>query len=516
MLQPGALSAQRVDHAQGTRRSAPRTAISAPVFAAAARTAVTVLPVVSSGADSVRAILQRDLDYSDRVRIVVANTMTRAAAAVVRATPVQSGYEVALLDPATGAVREQRTFAVPSLPAPRTATITDSVALSLAARAAYARAQFAALAERREVLLREVNRGHGHFWTSGARDAWERRVQRDRLAYGALLREDSLTHAAARADTVAAAAGLRAALVHDAFQRDSTAEAQRWAVHGIADEVTSWITGTRGNAQSRIAYVADGRIHVVDADGANDHVVETGGDAMSPAWRHDGRAIVFSTMTDAGTQIAWVDLVTGRITRVGAAQHGLNITPVFSPDDQWVLFAHGDDARTGLYAAPANGSGPARRIGGDRWDDESPVFSPDGSRVAFISSRPRTPQIYSIPVNGVGGERLETPFARGVRSYRTSPDWSPDGSTIAYEQQNGDFQVWTVDRTDQRERRLTSVGENEDPSWAPDSRHLALTSNRGGAKAIWVLDTQSGRFRRVGAAPNARLAAWSPALPNAF
>ena len=80
---------------------------------------------------------------------------------------------------------------------------------------------------------------------------------------------------------------------------------------------------------------------------------------------------------------------------------------------------------------------------------------------------------------------------------------------IAYQQQNGDFQVWVVNRADHSVRRLTTKGENEDPSWAPDARHMALTSNRGGAKAIWVLDVQTGHFRQLTAAGDARLAAWS-------
>ncbi|MDQ6737155.1 MAG: DPP IV N-terminal domain-containing protein, partial [Gemmatimonadota bacterium] len=97
------------------------------------------------------------------------------------------------------------------------------------------------------------------------------------------------------------------------------------------------------------------------------------------------------------------------------------------------------------------------------------------------------------------------------RVYHTSPDWSPDGSMIAYQQQNGDFQVWVVNRVDHSVRRLTTKGENEDPTWAPDARHIALTSTRGGAKAIWVMDIQSGRFRQLTAGGDARLAAWSAA-----
>jgi TolB protein len=61
-------------------------------------------------------------------------------------------------------------------------------------------------------------------------------------------------------------------------------------------------------------------------------------------------------------------------------------------------------------------------------------------------------------------------------------------------------------------KQLTSDGENEDPSWAPDARHLVFTSSRSGTKQLWVLDTETGRARQLTHVDDARLAAWSPRL----
>jgi TolB protein len=110
--------------------------------------------------------------------------------------------------------------------------------------------------------------------------------------------------------------------------------------------------------------------------------------------------------------------------------------------------------------------------------------------------------------------QLLTPYTAGVRSYRASPDWSPDGRAIAYEQQNGNFQVFMIDLRDRVPKQLTSEGENEDPSWAPDGRHIVFTSSRGGDKQLWILDTESGRARQLTHSRGARLAAWSPILAN--
>ncbi len=286
----------------------------------------------------------------------------------------------------------------------------------------------------------------------------------------------------------------------------------RATIHAASDDVVEWITGGRGIAESRIAYVQGGKLRVVDSDGANDHAVTSSGDAMSPQWHPSGRALVYSDFGDAGTQIAQVNLQTGRRSLLKATPRGLNITPAFTRDGNNIVYGSGGEQPAELVIASASNNGSARKIGaGNLTEQSSPTFSPDGHRIAFISPSPKTPQIYTMNVDGSDIKQL-TPSVAGVRSYRTGPDWSPDGTKIAYEQQNGDFQVWMINVADKKMRRLTSIGENEDPSWAPDSRHIVLTTTRNRAKYLWVMDTKSGRMRQLTKLDGARLAAWSPFL----
>ena len=69
-----------------------------------------------------------------------------------------------------------------------------------------------------------------------------------------------------------------------------------------------------------------------------------------------------------------------------------------------------------------------------------------------------------------------------------------------------------INIADKKMRKLTSIGENEDPSWAPDSRHVVIATTRNRAKFLFVLDTKSGRMRQLTHLDGARLAAWSPFL----
>jgi TolB protein len=73
----------------------------------------------------------------------------------------------------------------------------------------------------------------------------------------------------------------------------------------------------------------------------------------------------------------------------------------------------------------------------------------------------------------------------------------------------------TVNLRDRSLRQLTSDGHNEDPSWAPDARHLVFVSDRSGVRQLWVLDIESGRTRQLTHGASVKHPAWSPSLaPN--
>jgi TolB protein len=288
----------------------------------------------------------------------------------------------------------------------------------------------------------------------------------------------------------------------------------RFVIHGISDQIEQWVFGKRGIAQTRIAYVANGELKIVDSDGAATRAITTGRGALSPAWSPTGESVVFTVLGNTGTQVQELDVRTGFIRRVSQIRAGLNITPVYQPNGNAILYAQGTgSAGTDLVLATLDSGTPKKLTIGKGTDNTSPSYSPDGRQIAFISGKSGSPQVYIMDADG-SNVQLLTSYTPGVRSYRASPDWSPDGRAIAYEQQNGNFQIWMIDLRDRVPKQLTSEGENEDPSWAPDGRHLVFTSTRSGEKQLWIMDTESGRARQLTHSKGARLAAWSPILAN--
>jgi TolB protein len=285
----------------------------------------------------------------------------------------------------------------------------------------------------------------------------------------------------------------------------------RASLHAASDAIEEWVTGVRGIAATRIAFVRASRVYIVDSDGANEVLAAQVTPVLSPAWSPNGQHIAYSELSNTGSRIGVIDVASGS-SRTLVARGGLNITPAYSPDGSTIIFSSGADEGTDLWTIPAAGGALHRVTVGRGTDNVSPSFSPDGRRVAFTSGRSGHPEVYIMDADGTGAELL-TPFAFGDQYYRSNPDWSPDGRSVAFQSQlAGQFQIMTISLRDRGVKQHTSESTNEDPSWAPDGRHIVFTSTRTGVKQLWVLDTESGRVRQLTRSGGARLAAWSPRL----
>ncbi len=71
-------------------------------------------------------------------------------------------------------------------------------------------------------------------------------------------------------------------------------------------------------------------------------------------------------------------------------------------------------------------------------------------------------------------------------------------------------QIFVLDLATRAVRQITGEGRNEDPTWAPDGRHLAFVSSRSGTRQLWIVDLETGRMRPIVTTGGARLPAWSP------
>ena len=133
----------------------------------------------------------------------------------------------------------------------------------------------------------------------------------------------------------------------------------------------------------------------------------------------------------------------------------------------------------------------------------SPVWLPDGQHLLFISNRDGPRDLYVVQVDGSGRSRGEpVRVTTGLDAHSVS--LSADGSTAAYSKFTFRRNVWEVDipaagSVSIAEARPITVGNQlvENHGLSPDGRWLAFDSNLDGNQDIYVVSADGGEPRRM-------------------
>lgn len=390
------------------------------------RPAVLVLPVEGAEGDSVRAILERDLDFDDRVTLI---SLNGAAAR-------------ALLPPAGGEIDFDRfaPFGANAIVEPRltpaglTVRVYDFGTRKLARSADFA-LPVDVYGPGWRMALHGVSDELG-LWIFGSRGA-----ARTRVLYtggdGQIWVIDSDGAGARRLTSVDLA-------LSPAWQPDGSGFAfagvsgGRWrlGVSGLAAGSTRWLGG-----------------------------IPSRGITITPAFAPDGQSITYAHGDEGGTNLWVVAASGGAPRRLTPARSGDNTGPSYDPGGRRIVFTSGRAGQPDLYVMDADGtnahalttSSLARRS-----DNGSPDWSPDGLRIAYQSQAAGAFQIMSLALRDRSAKQHTSD------GENEDPSWSPDSRHVVFSStRTGVRQLWIVDTESGRLRQLTRASGARLPDWSP-------------------------------------------------
>ena len=204
--------------------------------------------------------------------------------------------------------------------------------------------------------------------------------------------------------------------------------------------------------------------------------------AQSRGTAHDATYRILFNRFQAPVMTVFINDADGKRERALLPAPGLDYSPSYSADGQWVVLTSERDGQAEIYRVHADGTGLQRLTEDPAFDDQA-ALSPDGRALAFVSTRAGgTANIWLMDLASKTTTNLTANRAGNFR-----PTWSPDGRWIAFTSdrdsqpgtlpgswehlQSTGVYVIRPDGTDLR--RLTSQGGVAgSPSWSADGRRV--------------------------------------------
>jgi TolB protein len=273
---------------------------------------------------------------------------------------------------------------------------------------------------------------------------------------------------------------------------------QRNALLRAADVAVNRTSGLKGWFAGKIAFVGErtGKTEIYTSDVFFGELVKwtnDGKQVIGPRWSPDGSRIVYTSYRTSFPDIYQIEFASRRISLL-ASFKGTNSGGRFSPDGARLAMVLSGEGNPEVYVGNAQAR-QLRRLTRSESVEASPAWSPDGSRLIFASGNP-TPQLHVMPAGGGQMTRVNTNISR----YCAEPDWSvaaPNKIVFTAAVGRG-YQTAVHDLGTGASKIVTQAPTDAvEPVWLADGRHVICTYRAANTRALYVVDTETGKATRL-------------------
>lgn len=221
--------------------------------------------------------------------------------------------------------------------------------------------------------------------------------------------------------------------------------------------------------------------------------------ASALSYSQDGTQAAF-TRLDGGNQDIWLrEFARGTSTRF-TSDPALDTAPVWSPDDQQIVFASDRNGSGNLYRKATSNAGDEELLFKSNEAKTPTDWSRDGRFLLFDSQGLKTGSDIHVLTGpgGTPGDTKETPYLNTPFNERQAR-FSPDGRFVAYSSDSsGRFEVYVQPFPDPRGGRWqVSQDGGQFPHWRRDGKELFYFAPGGPARMMSVEVTLTPRFKAL-------------------
>jgi len=289
-------------------------------------------------------------------------------------------------------------------------------------------------------------------------------------------------------------------IMDKSYNSEST-QARKLA-HAAADDIVFAIKKVKGMASTRIAFAgkrqgAKPNVFICDADGENMmQITRDNAICRFITWTPDAASILYTGYVGGYPDVYMINLSSYQKKNV-ASYPGINAGAVLSPAGGRMAIVLSKDGNPDVYLTDASGKNPKRIVRTPFASEASPSWSPDGEQIVFVSDKSGSPHLYIVGSDGADPKRVTWKGNEDV-----SPEWGPNGKIVYTSRRQGKYQICVLDVATKKEDQLTGDWvDHEDPSWAPDGRHIVCSQTSNYHSDLYILDTLGDPAVRLTTSP---------------